>query len=422
MGRAVGMDTRLAVALARRVDGQSLNVTALARELGISRQTFYVYERRFRDGALAGLLPRPRAPYRHPNQTPVQVADRIECWWRELAQGGLDHGARSIWAWMVRNGEAPPSARTVHRVLVRRGLARVQPQKRPRSSLRRFAATQPNGMWQIDGMQTRLAEGTVQVVIRVLDDHSRKVMASLVADSENGSAAWACVAEAIARHGPPAVFLSDNGLAFNGSRRGRQVLVERQLRELGVAVVPASARHPQTCGKAEREHQTFQRWLAAQRAAATPQQLQRLCDGYQAIYNQQRPHQGLADGTRTPDEVYQAGPKAVPAPELATPRLSRVKVSARGEVSVGSRVRIQVGRGWEGAVLDVIRDGNSVALFHHRELVDTRIIDPTRRYQPSRRRPDGRRLPRHAGGSRHQPPQRGGVKVQRPQRSEDERP
>ena len=71
--------------------GESL---ALARELGISRQTFYVYERRFRDGALAGLLPRPRAPYRHPNQTPVQVADRIECWWRELAQGGLDHGAR----------------------------------------------------------------------------------------------------------------------------------------------------------------------------------------------------------------------------------------------------------------------------------------------------------------------------------------
>jgi len=267
-----------------------------------------------------------------------------------------------------------------------------------------------------------LTDGTVAVVIRVLDDHSRKVMASLVAGSENGAAAWACLLEAIGRHGPPAVFLSDNGLAFNGSRRGRQVLVERQLRELGVAVVPASARHPQTCGKAEREHQTFQRWLAAQPAAATPQQLQRLCDGYQAIYNQQRPHQGLADGTRTPDEVYQAGPKAVPAPEPATPRLSRVKVSARGEVSVGSRVRIQVGRGWEGAVLDVIRDGNSVALFHHRELVDTRIIDPTRRYQPSRRRPDGRRLPRHAGGSRHEPPQRGGVKVQRPQRSEDERP
>ena len=62
-------------------------------------------------------------------------------------------------------------------------------------------------------------------------------------------------------HGIPAMFLSDNSLAFNGSRKQRLVLVERNLRELGVAVVAATARHPQTCGKAEREHQTMQRWL-----------------------------------------------------------------------------------------------------------------------------------------------------------------
>lgn len=390
------MDTRLAIAMARRVGGERVNVSALVTELGISRETFYLYERRFKREGLAGLVPRSRAPHRHPNQTAVEVEDQIECWWHKLKGEGLDHGARSIWARMRRGGQDPPHPRTVHRVLVRRGLAEVEPQKRPRKSFRRFAAAQPNGMWQIDGMETRLADGSPRVVIRVLDDHSRKVMASVVADTENARAAWSCLDKAIARHGPPAVFLSDNGLAFNGSRKGKQVLVERNLRARGVAVVAASARHPQTCGKAEREHQTFQRWLAAQPAPTTPQQLQRLCEAYETIYNQQRPHQELGDGLQTPDEAYQATTKAVPAPTPLpdTPRVSRVKVTARGEVPVGTRVMTQVGRGWEGAVLDVIRDGNSVALFHHNELVDARIIDPTRRYQPSGRRHNGHRLPR----------------------------
>lgn len=391
------MDTRLAIALARRVDGEQLNVTALAAELGVSRQSFYVYERRFEVEGLAGLVPASRAPRRHPNQTPVEVEDVIEQWWHQLQGQGLDHGARSIWAWMRRNGQHPPSARTVHRVLVRRGLAKQEPKKRPRKSFRRFTAAQPNGIWQIDGLETRLSDGTHQVIIRVLDDHSRKILATVVAGEENSHDAWVCLEKAIEQHDPPAMFLSDNGLAFNGSRKGKLVLVERNLRELGVSVVAASARHPQTCGKAEREHQTFERWLAAQPAPASTEQLQRLCQAYEALYNHDRPHQSLGDGTLTPDEAYRTSTKAVPATEPLTqpPRITRVKVTARGEVSVGSQLRIQIGRGWEGAVVDAIRDGNVVALFHNKELIDTRVIDPTRRYQPKKHGRDGHRLPPH---------------------------
>lgn len=307
------MDTRLAIAMARRVGGERVNVSALVTELGISRETFYLYERRFKREGLAGLVPRSRAPHRHPNQTAVEVEDQIECWWHKLKGEGLDHGARSIWARMRRGGQDPPHPRTVHRVLVRRGLAEVEPQKRPRKSFRRFAAAQPNGMWQIDGMETRLADGSPRVVIRVLDDHSRKVMASVVADTENARAAWSCLDKAIARHGPPAVFLSDNGLAFNGSRKGKQVLVERNLRARGVAVVAASARHPQTCGKAEREHQTFQRWLAAQPAPTTPQQLQRLCEAYetnlQPAATPPRARRRAADPRRGLPGHHQGGPR-----------------------------------------------------------------------------------------------------------------
>lgn len=384
MDGTVSMDTRLAIAMAGQVKGQRLNVTALADELGVSRQTVYVYRRRFQAEGPPGLLDRSRAPLQHPNQTPVQVEDLIEAWWDKLSGEGLDNGARSIWAWMIRHGDQPPSARTVHRVLVRRGLAQPSPRKRPRSSYRRFSAACPNEIWQIDGMEVELAGRVKQVVIRVLDDHSRKILADQVADSETSTAAWACVQAAIDRFGPPAMFLSDNGLAFNGSRKGLLVLVEQNLRALGVSVVSSSARHPQTCGKAEREHRTFRRWLASQPPAATSEELQRQCDTYAAIYNQQRPHQALGDGTVTPDEAYAATAKAVPAdqPLITPPRISRVKVSACGEVPVGGRIRIQIGRSWKGALIDVIRDGNMVALFHDRELIHTRRIDPTRRYQP----------------------------------------
>lgn len=420
------MDMRLAVAMARRVDGERLNVTALARELGICRETFYVYERRFREEGMVGLLGRSRAPHRHPNQTPVEVEDRIGYWYSKLRGEGLDFGARSIWAWMSRAGEGPPSPRTVHRILVRRGLVRPQPQKRPRSSFRSFRAERPNGIWQIDGMKWQLADAREVTIIRVLDDHARQIMGSVVAAEESAEAAWACLEKAMGKHGPPAMFLSDNSLAFNGSRRGAIVLVERNLRTLGVAVVASTAHHPQTCGKAEREHQTLGRWLRAQPPADDVEELERLLEVYEEIYNVQRPHQALGDGLQTPAEAYAATAKAVPAgaPLPVKPRITRIKVSAHGEVSAGADVRIQVGRGWEGVTLTVVRDGNSVALFDGNQLVENRIIDPTRRYQPSGRKPPGggRRLPRHAGAQHADPPQEGGVKMERPQRSEDERP
>jgi hypothetical protein len=396
VGEEVSMHIRLAVALARHLD-ENLDVTAYCASAGISRQTFYEYEARYLAEGLAGLLPRSRAPRHHPNQTPDLMGDLIEEWRHQLAHDGWDHGARSIWAWMTRAGQEPPHPRTIHRVLVRRGLVEPQPKKRPRASFRRFAATQPNGIWQIDGMDWALADGRKQVIVRILDDHSRKTLGSVVADTEDSNAAWGALQKAMTRYGRPAMFLSDNSLAFNGSRKHRTVLVERNLRELGIAVVAATARHPQTCGKCEREHQTIQQWLRAHPAADTPEQLQRLIDAYDEIYNNQRAHQALPQGLVTPSEAYAATPKAVPAagPLQAEPAIHQATVTARGELSAGP-LRIQVGRGWEGAHLTTIRDGNSVAIFHGNELVDHRIIDPSRRYQPNGRTSPGggRRLPR----------------------------
>jgi transposase InsO family protein len=396
-GWVVSMEKRLAIAVARHVD-KGVSVSALAAELGVSRTTFYVYLHRFEEEGLPGLVPRSRAPKSHPNRVSRESEAAVLAMRTWLKAEGWDHGARSVWAWMRRAGQDPPSERTIHRIFVRHGLIAPQPQKRPRAKTRRFQAARPNGCWQLDGMPWWLADGTEVKIIRVLDDCSRKGLGRRVADTESGPEAWACLSAAIDRHGPPAMLLSDNSLAFNGSRRHVEVDMQRRLRELGIAQVAASVHHPQTCGKSEREHQTMQRWLRAHPPTATKADLEALLDHYEEVYNQQRPHQGLG-GLDTPEERYAATAKAVPANRpIPAPVLGHdVKVTRTGEVPAHG-ASIHIGREWADTDVHVIRQGNHVAVFHHGHLLHATAIDPTRRYQPSGRKPGrptgGQPLPR----------------------------
>jgi transposase InsO family protein len=71
-----------------------------------------------------------------------------------------------------------PSVATIWRVLSRRGFVTPQPQKRPRSSWRRFQAELPNECWQADTTHWALADGTDAEIVNMLDDHSRLLVAS----------------------------------------------------------------------------------------------------------------------------------------------------------------------------------------------------------------------------------------------------
>jgi hypothetical protein len=397
--KVVGMDVRLAAAMAQRID-EGVPVAVLCRRLGISRQSFYAYQQRFQADGIVGLLPRSRAPGSRPTQTPLPLEDLLVATRADLQVQGWDYGARSVRARLLRRGIAVPSARTVHRIFVRRGLVDPQPQKRPRSSWRRFAYGEPNGCWQIDGMDWQLADASTVVIVRVLDDCSRKALAATVARTESAAAAWACLTTAMARHGRPALLLSDNSLAFNGDRRGVTVWLQQRLHDLGVPQVSARAYHPQTCGKTEREHQTLQRWLRAQPPTRTMAELSRLVATYDLLYNGERPHQGL-DGLATPDERYHATPKAVPASAPLPEQVLIVHptVNTRGVISVGLNTDIQLGREWEDVPVTAIRSGNHVAVFYHTQLIHSLTVDPNRRYQPNRRPRPGHRLPRRAFAS-----------------------
>ena len=391
--RFIAMETRLTAAIAGLVDPR-LSVTALCAELQISRDTYYRLRRRFDAAGLEGLLPRSRRPSRSPTRTGPDMAAAIVRARADLMADGCDSGARSIGYLLARHGHRPPSDRTIHRVLVRAGLVDPQPRKRPRSSFIRFEATRPNQMWQLDGTAWKLADGTSVCILRLQDDHSRKIMATRAAASENAADTWECMLTAMRRHGAPAAVLSDGGLAFTARRiSGRLSDFEALLRAHGIAPIVSSPHHPQTCGKKEREWSTLDRWLTVRPPAADLPALQLQLDTYDAFFNHVRNHQGI--GGQTPDQRYHATAKAGPTPHpLPAPMTcTNVKVATTGTIPIGHHHSTSIGVEWAHSRVDVIRDGLDVAIVHNNHLIRTLRIDPTRRYQPSGRKPGPRPPP-----------------------------
>jgi transposase InsO family protein len=386
------MDPALVAAVARTAAGEKINVRRVCREAGVSRSVFYVKLARFREQGSAGLAPRSRAPRTRPTSTPDHVGEAVVQARKELAGEGWDHGAQSIrWRLLdiATTGVHPtggpvleqaevPSRATIHRVLVDRGQVTPAPRKRPHRG-RRFVHPAPNAVWQIDGTETVLADGTRAMVLQILDDHSRLDVGCHAARSENSEDIWAALTRAFAGYGHPACVLSDNGTAFSGKRRGWPLVeMERRLAHLGITTIVSSINHPQTCGKNERVHQTLGRWLAARPAPRTLAELQVLLETYRQGYNHRR-HQAL--GGDTPHQRFHASDRAHPAgpaPRVAG-HLTRT-ASATGVIRF-SGASIGLGRRHSGATADLFWQGDRVTVLIDDTVAASLTLDRSVRYQ-----------------------------------------
>jgi transposase InsO family protein len=159
----------------------------------------------------------------------------------------------------------------------------------------------PNERWQADTTHWQLADDTPVEILNIEDDHSRLDVASDARYTTTGEDVVASFRRAFRRHGIPARVLTDNAAVFTGKpRRGGRVALELELDLLGVKLDHSRPRHPQTCGKVERFHQTQKKWLAAQPPAATLAELQRQLDRFRRYYNTVRPHRAIGRNPRRP--------------------------------------------------------------------------------------------------------------------------
>lgn len=382
------MDVRLRIAVA----SADVNVSAFCREHGLSRETFYVWRRRYEVEGLDGLEPRSRAPRSSPHRVGTEVEEAVVALRKELEDKGVDHGPSTIQWHLARRGlRAVPSVATIWRVLVRRGFVVPEPRKRPKSSYRRFEASVPNELWQADCIDWAIASGSVKI-LSFLDDHSRVALRVKALPEATTDATWITFCEACAHWGVPLGQLSDNGLNFSGKLRGFEVRFEVELRAIGVVPKTSRPYHPQTCGKVERFQQTLKKWLRRQPLASDLAELQAQLDAFVDYYNHQRPHRGI--GRVTPVERWAATPPAInlgialPSPAQRTTSV----VADNGVVTAGS-LRIGVGTTWAGHTATTHHDDTHFAVFIDHQLTRAGTIDPTRRYQPSTGRRYKPRLP-----------------------------
>ena len=380
-------------------------VSKFCLDNAISRSQFYALRHR---APAAGedlttvLMPRSRAPGRHPNATSLEIEDLAIRVRKQLADDGWDHGPVTVSAHLHRLGITPPSTATLARIFRRRGLVVPAPNKRPRASWRRFTFPNPNACWQLDATSWHLLDGTEVAILQVLDDHSRRLLASLAASGETSDAALQVTQTALERFGIPQLVLTDNGAAFNPTRRGQRGQLEMALCALGVKPITTRPYHPQTNGKNERVHATLKRWLRARPRAASLTELQSQLDAFDEYYNQHRPHQAL--NGQTPVHTWDATPLATPprppedpdTPAAAAPTMTVTQplTNRQGKIWVANH---SIHLGWDhiGTHVIAVRDGEHIDIFtttgtHIRSLT----LEPGRNHYASGRPRGPRNLPR----------------------------
>ena len=289
-----------------------LSKAEAARRFGVSWRWVHTLVQRYEAEGLAGLEPRSRRPHANPRATPEPVRIRILELRGKLAASGLDAGPATI-AWHLAGEgiDPPPAISTIRRIITAAGMVAPEPRKRPKASLHRFAAEQPNETWQSDFTHWPLADGTDVEILSWLDDHSRYLVSISVHTPVTGEAVVDTFTAAVNIHGLPASTLTDNGLVYTARFIGGRNGFEYLLAALGIVQKNGHPGHPQTQGKIERYHITLKKWLAGQPPALTTGQLQAQLDTFRTIYNEQRPHR--ATGRLTPAQAYTARPKARPA-------------------------------------------------------------------------------------------------------------
>jgi len=381
--KAVSVEQKLAVVLAAAKPG--VVIKDLCAEVGVHRDTVNEWRRRFGAEGIEGLLERSRRPLHSPNQTAPEIEDEIVRLRKELP---LDNGADAIgWHLRRRGWRDVPSDRTIHRILVRRGMVVPQPQKRPKSAYRRFEFDRPNECWQIDATDWVLSRRRPVTIMDVVDDHSRVLAAIRAGRGPTTALAIDAIFRGGAQWGLPAVVLSDNGVCFAGVD-GTGSSFEPVLAAAGIRLIHSRPYHPETCGKVERFHATLKRWLAKQPLSTSVDELQTQLDVFAAHFNHDR--RSSAGGELTAAERHAATAPGLPSPQpiplaaAAKVSISAHRVHRNGTVAIADW-RVSVGTEHMGRRLTVIRYGDQAVILDGATVIARPRLDPARHYIPSGR-------------------------------------
>jgi transposase InsO family protein len=242
-------------------------------------------------------------------------------------------GPRKIHAYMKNQGDVRFCIRTVANVLTRRGGVGPRPRVEP-APIQVFERSQPHELWQCD------FKGPLEVGRRsispftVVDDHSRYLLAVRPCLDKTMGTAFDALWEAFGEFGLPERILCDNSFGSPRPEIPGVSWFEARLLRLGIGTSHCRPRHPQTRGKVERLHETFEDevWPHVRRHTIEhfDEDVNR---GRCEVYNRIRPHESLGD--QPPLSRFRPSPRRRPdrLSEVAYPEgseLRRVRAMSSG--------------------------------------------------------------------------------------------
>jgi putative transposase len=290
---------------------QEAGLAELCRRFEISRPTAYTWLARYQTAGLDGLQDRSRAPRSHPNQ----VSERVEGQILEIRAKYPLWGARKIRSLLLRRGcRGPvPAASTIGLILKENGLTVAQ-RPHARAPQRTAPLREPdcaNRVWCADFKGWfRTGDGRRCYPLTITDAYSRYLLRCQRVRAEDTRHARPVFETAFREFGLPERMRTDNGSPFGSNGDSGLTALAVWWIKLGIWPERIRPGQPQENGRHERMHLTLKQATALPPAGTGRQQQWRF-DRFRREYNEERPHEGLGQGT--PAEFYERSLRPFPA-------------------------------------------------------------------------------------------------------------
>lgn len=237
----------------------------------------------------------------------------------------------------------------------------------------------------MDATEEALDDGSRVVVISVLDDHARFLLACTACPGETTEATWDTFCHAATAYGLPREVLTDNHLSFTGRLKGFEVEFERRTKAIGVRMINSAPRRPWSRGKIERYHRTLHDRVADHGPVRDLVQLQDVLDAFRDDYNCERPNQAFDPDILTPAERYRPSliafdPQLRAAPAYPDGAITR-SANRYGVISY-LEMKIALGSRWAARVVRIVPNGDRLTIYYGTELIRDFTPDPSRLWQP----------------------------------------
>jgi putative transposase len=294
-------------------------MAGLCREFGISRNTGYEVLARYRTEGLDGLQDRSHAAINHPHAVSEITEARIVA----LRAEHPSWGPRKLRArlQMTDGMTRWPAASTIGEILRRHGLviARRRRVTTPADMSPFGNCAGPNDTWCIDFKGWfRIQDGRRCDPLTISDAYSRYLLRCQVVRRADTQHVRPLLEATFREYGLPHALRSDNGPPF--ASRGVAGLSRLSVWciRLGIKPERITPGRPAENGRHERLHGTLQR-EACEPPQANRRAQQQHFDVFRRIYNEERPHEAIANAT--PDMIYRPSLRSYPArlPEMVYP-------------------------------------------------------------------------------------------------------